>query len=94
MIGLQQNKDLGEAIFNITDSFDEIIVTETGVRNFYPAEKLNKLLNSPKTRIISNLYKAANFIKNLEKEDCGVIAGSHYFGPTICNEFKISFDNI
>ena len=94
MIGLQQNKDLGEAIFHITDSFDEIIITETGIRNFYPAEKLNKLLNSSKTRIISNPYKAADFIKNLEKEDCGVIAGSHYFGPTISNEFKISFENI
>ena len=35
MIGLQQNKDLGGAIFNITDSFDEIIVTETGIRNFF-----------------------------------------------------------
>ena len=94
MIGLQQNKDLGGAIFNITESFDEIIVTETGIRNFFPAEKLNKLLNTKKTRIISNPSKAAEFIKNLGKEDCGVIAGSHYFGPVITNEFKISFDNI
>ena len=94
MIGLQQNKDLGSAILQITNSFDEIIITETGVRNFLPAEKLNNLLNSQKTRIITNSYQATKFIKNLEKKDCGVIAGSHYFGPTISNEFKISFDNI
>ena len=94
MIGLQQNKDLGEAIFNIIDSFDEIIITETGVRNFFPAKKLYKLFNNQKSRIITNPWKAIKLIKNLEKEDCGVIAGSHYFGRTISNEFKISFDNI
>ena len=94
MVGLQKNKDLGIAISNIIETFDEIIITETGVRNFLPAEKLDQLLNSKNNRIIINRFKAAKFIKNLDKEDCGVIAGSHYFGPTISNEFKISFDNI
>ena len=94
MIGLQQNKDLGTATSCIIKTFDQIIITETGERNFLPAEKLDKLLDYENTRIILNPLKAAKFIRNLDKEDCGVIAGSHYFGPTISNEFKISFDNI
>ena len=94
MIGLQQNKDLGTATSCIIKTFDQIIITQTGERNFLPAEKLDKLLNYENSRIILNPLKAAKFIRNLDKEDCGVIAGSHYFGPTISNEFKISFDNI
>lgn len=94
MICLQQNKDLGEAASKIIDLFDDIIITETGVRNFMQVKELHNLLNCEHVHIVKDPNQAAKYIKNLKKNDCGVIAGSHYLGPTITNEFKISFDNI
>ena len=94
IIALQQNKDLGQSIDEIINIFDEIIITETKVRNFMSTNNLFNILNSQNTKMIADPNAAINYVKNLNLNDLCVIAGSHYLGPFISKEFKISFDNI
>ena len=81
-------------INKIEDTFDQIIVTQTNIRNFVPAKELSNLFHGDKTQIIDSLLEAIKVYKSAQKTDNIIIAGSHYLGPTISKEFKISFENI
>lgn len=94
IIALQKNKIIKTVIKQIENTFDNIIITETNVRNFMRSVDLLKLFNSKKTKVIINTEKAIRYYKKLNKRDNIIIAGSHYLGPEISKEFKISFDNI
>lgn len=94
IIALQQNKNLGQSIDEIINIFDEIVITETRVRNFMSTNNLFNILNNQKTKMIADPNAAINYAKNLTQNDLCVIAGSHYLGPYISKEFKIYFDNI
>ena len=91
---MQKNKNLEAVIHNIGDTFDQIIVTQTNIRNFLPAKELHALFNNPKASIIIDPQEAISYSYTRSKNDCIIIAGSHYLGPTISKEFKISFENI
>ena len=78
----------------IENSFDQIIITQSNIRNYTPASELSQLFSNHKIDIISDLTKAIQLYKRYSKDTTIIIAGSHYLGPSISKEFKISFDNI
>ena len=94
IIALQKNKHLYSSINIINSLFDCIITTQTNIRNYVPAHDLATLFNSNKSSIISEPVEAIQYAKNSFSNQCIVIAGSHYLGPIISKEFKISFENI
>ena len=94
VIALQKNKNLEAVINKIEDTFDQIIVTQTNIRKFLPAEELHTIFNNPKVSIIIDPQEAISYSRTRPKNDCIIIAGSHYLGPIISKEFKISFENI
>tara|TARA_B100000029_G_C17545884_1_gene948405 strand:- start:398 stop:1588 length:1191 start_codon:yes stop_codon:yes gene_type:complete len=94
ILALQQHKIINDVISNIEIAFDEIIITQTNVRNYKPAQELQRLFSSNNTTLISNPQEALKLYKTLPLDSNIIIAGSHYLGPLISNEFKISFENI
>jgi len=94
VIALQKHKNLHTVINKIESTFDQIIVTQTNIRNFVPAKDLATLFQFDKTTSIENTLEAIKVYKSADKTDIIVIAGSHYLGPIISKEFKISFENI
>ena len=52
------------------------------------------LFNKNKTHIVKDPKDALKSYKTFPKSTNIIIAGSHYLGPFISTEFKISFDNI
>ena len=94
ILALQQHKIINDVISNIEIAFDEIIITQTNVRNYKPAQELQRLFSSNNTTLISNPQEALKLYKTLPLDSNIIIAGSHYLGPLISSEFKISFENI
>ncbi|MDC0145478.1 Mur ligase family protein [bacterium] len=94
ILALQKNKNINDIINNIEDIFDKIIITQTNVRNYYPSEELSALFTKINKKIISNPQKALQSYQSFSLNTNIIIAGSHYLGPLISREFKISFDNI
>jgi folylpolyglutamate synthase/dihydropteroate synthase len=94
ILALQKNKIINNVISNIENIFDKIIITETGERNYIPAQDLALLFNKNKTHIVKDPKDALKSYKTFPKSTNIIIAGSHYLGPFISTEFKISFDNI
>ena len=94
ILALQKNKTLGKAIPMIENAFDKVIVTQSNIRNYTSASELYRLFSNNKIDVITNLTKAIQLYKQYSKETTIIIAGSHYLGPSISKEFKISFDNI
>tara|TARA_Y100001970_G_scaffold63393_1_gene81178 strand:- start:1184 stop:2377 length:1194 start_codon:yes stop_codon:yes gene_type:complete len=94
ILALQKHKNLSAVIKTIESTFDQIIITQTNVRNFVVAKELFNLFNNPKVQLMSNPLKAIQVYQFGEKTDTIIIAGSHYLGPIISTEFKISFENI
>ena len=94
VLALQKYKILNKIINKIERSFDKIIITQTNIRNFLPAEELACLFNINKINIINQVIKAVQIYKSAQKTDNIIIAGSHYLGPVISKEFKISFESI
>ena len=96
ILALQKHKDINLAIEAICSTFDKIVFTQTNIRNFIPAEHLCSKFPIPmdNKQIIINPSKAINVHKNHYANDCIVMCGTHYLGGYICEEFKISFDNI
>ena len=94
ILALQKNKNIHDVINNIEDSFDKIIITQTNIRNYYPAEALSIRFKKINKKIILNPKKAIESYQLCTSNTNIIIAGSHYLGPFISREFKISFDNI
>ena len=94
ILALQKNKIINNVIINIENIFDKIIITETGERNYMPAQDLALLFNKNTTHIVKDPKDALKSYKTFPKSTNIIIAGSHYLGPFISTEFKISFDNI
>ena len=94
MIALQKNKNLEAVINKIEDTFDQIIVTQTNIRNYVSASKLSQLFSANKIDVIVDAKRAIQLYKKYSVGTNIIIAGSHYLGVEISREFKISFDNI
>ena len=93
ILALQKNKNINDVISNIEDIFQEIIITQTNIRNYFPSKDLSSLFNN-NNKIILNPKKAIQSYQSFSSNSNIFIAGSHYLGPFISREFKISFDNI
>jgi len=94
ILALQNNKKIDQVISIIKETFDQIIVTQTNQRNYLPTQDLKKLFNQDNIIIFKNPIKAFNYVQNINKNIDIFIAGSHYLGPYVSNNYKISFDNI
>jgi len=94
ILALQKNKNIDDVINNIENIFDKIIITQTNIRNYYPSEELSLLFKKIHKTIILNPEKAIQSYQLFASNTNIIIAGSHYLGPFISREFKISFDNI
>ena len=94
ILALQKNKNINDVIKNIEGTFQEIIITQTNVRNYFPSEDLSNLFQNKNNKIILNPKKAIQLYTSFTLNTNIFIAGSHYLGPFISKEFKISFDNI
>ena len=94
ILALQQNKTLNNIINSLENSFDQIFVTQSNVRNYTPALELSQIFSEEKTHVIIDLKKAIKLYQQYPTDANIVIAGSHYLGAAISQEFKISFDNI
>ena len=94
IIALQKNKHLYSSVDAINSLFDCIISTQTNVRNYLSANDVSKLFSPNKSSVILDPIEAIKYAKNNFNNQCIVIAGSHYLGPIISKEFKISFENI
>jgi len=94
ILALQKNKNITKAIQFIEQTFDKILLTQTNVRNYMPADSLALLFTKHKTQVINQPEQSIQ----LSLEDTSnaniIIAGSHYLGPVISKQFKISFENI
>jgi len=93
VLALQKNKNITESINKIEKTFDKIIITQSNVRNFYFAADLSRFF-SKKTEIVNDPREALKHCMINFSNYIIFIAGSHYLGPAISEEFKISFDNI
>ena len=94
ILALQKHKSINRIINKIENIFDKIIITQTNIRNYLPAEELGNLFKKQKKEIILNPEKAIKLYKSFTLNSNIIIAGSHYLGPFISKEFKISFENI
>jgi len=94
ILALQKTKNIHDVIKNIEDTFQEIIITQTNIRNYLPSKELSILFKKINKKIILNPQKAIQSYKSFASNTNIIIAGSHYLGPFISREFKISFDNI
>ena len=94
ILALQQNKTLNNIINSLENSFDQIFVTQSNVRNYTPASELSQIFSEEKTHVIIDLKKTIKLYQQYPTDANIVIAGSHYLGAAISQEFKISFDNI
>ena len=94
ILALQKHKNLNSVIKTIENTFSQIIITQTNVRNFVIANELFNLFSANKVQLIKDPLKAIQMYKLSQKTDTLIIAGSHYLGPIISKEFKISFENI
>ena len=67
VLALQKNKNLNKVLNTIESSFDKIIITQTNVRNFMPAQELSCLfnINSKKLTNMGTVMKRYNFISKL-----------------------------
>ena len=94
ILALQKHKIINKAINRIEKIFDKIVITQTNIRNYYPAEKLSDLFTKRERAVFSDPQKAIKLYRSYSLNSNIIIAGSHYLGPFISKEFKISFDNI
>ena len=94
ILALQKNKNITKAIQFIEETFDKIILTQTNVRNYMPADSLALLFTKTKTQIINQPEQSIQLSLENTSNTNIIIAGSHYLGPAISKQFKISFENI
>ncbi|MCH7574240.1 MAG: bifunctional folylpolyglutamate synthase/dihydrofolate synthase [Candidatus Marinimicrobia bacterium] len=97
VLALQQDKGADELARLMAPSFDAIIVTQTGIRDFLPAGELLRNMAPFHSSVITHEDPAEAIgaaITAAKRDDLVVILGSHYLGPAVAGHFKISFDNI
>ena len=78
----------------IEQTFDKILLTQTNVRNYMSADSLAVLFTKTKTQIINQPEQSIQLSLKDTSNTNIIIAGSHYLGPIISKQFKISFENI
>ena len=97
VIALKKRKQIKELDIKITTLFDHIYCGEVHIKNYMSGlELFEQLGSSPKAKIIGDINhtKLGVIVSSLNKKDCLAIVGTHYFGKSVSQAFKISFDNL
>ena len=95
IIAIQKRKNIDSIIDRISRTFNNIIVSSTGIHDTLSAKLLFKKFNqSPNVRVGKTQLSIEKFISESHKSDLLAIIGTHYLGPEISKFFKINFDNL
>tara|TARA_Y100000996_G_scaffold415252_1_gene408946 strand:+ start:227 stop:1429 length:1203 start_codon:yes stop_codon:yes gene_type:complete len=93
IIGFEEGKKIEKVLNRLTSLFDNVIITETKIRNSMNPNFISSLCSHSMQEIELNPKQAVQkSIQNMNSNDLVVILGSHYFGPYIFSLFKNSFD--
>ncbi|MAX30096.1 MAG: hypothetical protein CMG14_04255 [Candidatus Marinimicrobia bacterium] len=93
LCAFERNKKIKTILKKYEKKFDQIICSETNIRDSMPAKEIAAIFTSQdKTIVKSKINKAMELsIKKLEKNDILVIIGSHFLGPSVNSFFKNCF---
>ena len=92
IIGFEATKDVQKILQDLTKYFTYIILTETNIGTSMSVSVLTKAIDHSNVRQQKNPITAINnTLVEMQKNDCLVILGSHYFGPYIDRVFKNCF---
>lgn len=97
VLALQQGKNADALFEMLIPEFDAIVLTQSGIRDYIPAQDMPQHAGSPHPhiRMIPDAIQAIReTMERAEKHDFIAILGTHYLGPAISELFKISFDNL
>ncbi len=95
VLALQKGRKAEQMLDMLLPRFDAVILTQTGIHNFLPADDLAGLAGTshPHIRVERDPVAAIeSAVGEAGKEELVVILGSHYLGPAVVRVFKISFD--
>ena len=97
MCAFEHNKKIISSLQKYENKFDQIICTETNIRQSMTTKELSKpFKNKQKIILIQDIDNAMKYIKK-NATSCDIIAiiGSHFIAPSINRNFKNCFvDNI
>ena len=94
IIGFESTKKIIIELQKLVSLFDNIFITETGIKKSMDSNKLYKEINHPKMTVNLNLNQLLlQTVNQIERNDILLILGSHYFGGAINKIFKNCFDN-
>ena len=91
----EKNKNIKDTIYGLTEYFDKIICTETGIKKSMCCKKLVKLFDSQKANDCVDIDKVFTKIQATKDEKHLIcIIGTHYFGKFILGLHNKSFAKI
>jgi dihydrofolate synthase/folylpolyglutamate synthase len=96
ILALQKDKRADQMLNMLCPVFDQVIITQTGTRNFLPAPELAAKVRSTCSGIHAEPDTMLAIKKTIEQaadDDFIAILGSHYLGVAVAQVFKILFDN-
>ena len=94
IIGFESTKEIIQETSKLATLFDEVIFTETGIKNSMSAKQLSQQITHPNIFVNLKLNQLLLQVRGqMEKNDMLLILGSHYFGGAINKLFKNCFDN-
>ena len=93
LCAFERNKKIKTSLKKYENQFNQIICSETNIRDSMPAKEIaNIFKNTNNIFIEKDVNKAIEFsYKTLNKHDSLVIIGSHFLGPSINSFFKNCF---
>ena len=89
----EHNKKIGSILKKFETIFDEIICSQTNIRQSMDVKKLSSVFSkNSHTIIIRDMNKAISMIRDkAQNKDSIVIVGSHFIAPSINQNFKNCF---
>ena len=89
----ERNKKIKSTLKKYGNRFNQIICSETNIRESMPAEEIASIFRGSKNIIIQkNINKAIKHrLENLNNQDIVIILGSHFLGPAVNSFFKNCF---
>ena len=94
IIGFESTKEIIQETSKLSTLFDEVVFTETGIKNSMSAKQLSQQITHPNIFVNLKLNQLLLQVHGqMEKNDMLLILGSHYFGGAINKLFKNCFDN-
>ena len=94
IIGFESTKEIIQETSKLSTLFDEVVFTETGIKNSMSAKQLSRQITHPNIFVNLKLNQLLLQVHGqMEKNDMLLILGSHYFGGAINKLFKNCFDN-